>query len=126
MKYYSALRPITPGAYPKSGKVISIENFADKTYCESIGREAWGCIEYEQAIPEQDAAEYELIPEGQKLWHAVTSAFYGNGKTIAHITGTKEAAEKPESTFKATSRKDIYIDWFESREAAEEFIRTVK
>lgn len=44
MKYYSTQRPITPGSYPKPAfnQVTAILNYDSRTYCEGIGREAWG------------------------------------------------------------------------------------
>ena len=64
MRYYSTQRPITPGSFPKSpfNKVQEIHNYDSKTYCEEIGREAWGYIEYEWPITPEDAISYELTP----------------------------------------------------------------
>ena len=50
MRYYSTQRPITPGSFPRVAfnAVKEIVNFERKTYCEEIGREAWGYIDYEK------------------------------------------------------------------------------
>ena len=62
MRYYSTQRPITPGSFPRvafnSGK--EIVNFERKTYCEEIGREAWGYIDYEKPLDRYDCNAYEL------------------------------------------------------------------
>ena len=52
MRYYSTQRPISPGSFPQRtwNKVLEIHNFDQKTYCEEIGREAWGYIDYEKPI----------------------------------------------------------------------------
>ena len=63
MKYYSTQRPVMPGGYPKSQKVLDIGNFDSRQYVESIGRMAWGWIEYAQPLSEKDAADYELVAE---------------------------------------------------------------
>ena len=42
MRYYSIMRPVMPGSYPKKAAAQEIENFDEKTFCEEIGREAWG------------------------------------------------------------------------------------
>ena len=57
MRYYSTQRPIMPGSYPKpaGNPVVEIRNFGE------IGREAWGYIEYEQALFPGQAQSYELI-----------------------------------------------------------------
>lgn len=64
MRYYSTQRPITPGSFPKpmANEVKEIHNFEEKTYCEEIGREAWGYIEYAQALAPEQASCCELTP----------------------------------------------------------------
>ena len=59
-RYYSTQRPVTPGSYPKK-QVDCIVNFPERVYCEEIGREAWGYIDYRLPLTEQQAEEYELI-----------------------------------------------------------------
>lgn len=63
MRYYSILRPISFGTYPKyqDNKVLEIVNFDEKIYCEDISRDAWGYIEYEKIIGKKDAYNYDLI-----------------------------------------------------------------
>ncbi len=48
MKYYSTQHPLTPGSYPEPvfNQVTAIHKYDSKTYCEEIGREALGYIEY--------------------------------------------------------------------------------
>ena len=71
MKYYSTQRPITPGNYPKSPfkEVLNIVNFDSRMYCEEIGQEAWGYIEYKVPLHPKDAMEYELMPVPDKIIH---------------------------------------------------------
>lgn len=66
MRYYSTQRPIVPGSYPKpqGNTVKEIRNFDERTYCEEIGREVWGYIEYERPLHRDTAADYELIADG--------------------------------------------------------------
>ena len=42
------------------------------------------------------------------------------------ITREIEAIVQPENTSSSTSRKDIYNDWFDSREAALEWVQEAK
>lgn len=63
MKYYSILRPVAPGTFPRTAKVNEIYNFDRRQYCPEIGREAWGWIEYDVEISEKDAESYDLIRE---------------------------------------------------------------
>lgn len=61
-----------------------------------------------------------------KTYYCVTTSFDDKGKVTANITNVIEAEEKPENTFKSTSRKDIYNDWFESEKEAKEFVEQSK
>ena len=62
MRYYSTHRPITPGSFPNppGNKVLEIHNFDSKTYCEELGRDVWGYIEYEKPLTRYDCNSYEL------------------------------------------------------------------
>lgn len=59
-RYYSTQRPVMPGGFPKSAEVEEIENFDTKMFCEAIGREAWGFIEYREPLTKEEAEDYEL------------------------------------------------------------------
>lgn len=65
-KYYSTQRPISLGSYPVGGD-ISIENYKNKTYVESIGREAWGEIHYGRSLSEKEMSDYKLIPDSSNM-----------------------------------------------------------
>lgn len=67
MRYYSTLRPVGIGTFPKptGNKVLSIENFDSRIYVPEINREAWGYIEYEKPLSNEDADNYDLI-KGEK------------------------------------------------------------
>lgn len=73
MKYYSTQRPITPGSYPKSpfNEVLQVVNFDARTYCEEIGRDAWGYIEYKYPLHPDDVADYELSVIPSKIKEVV-------------------------------------------------------
>ena len=63
-RYYSPLRPLSLGTFPKpqGNEVLHIEHFADMQYVPEIARQAWGYIEYKEALTEIEATAYELIP----------------------------------------------------------------
>lgn len=77
MKYYSTHRPLSPGSFPvppRSGgaewegiKVLSVTNYPDRQLVPSIGRMAWGEIEYSAQIPARDADDYELVPDPNEM-----------------------------------------------------------
>lgn len=126
MKYYSTQRPVMPGSYPNKDSVEEIHNFDTKTFCEEIGREAWGYIEYREPLAKEQAEAYELTPGGMKTYWCVTTSVDDRGRVVANITDTIEATSKPENSSKSTARRDIYNDWFESREEAQAFVKEAK
>ena len=69
MRYYSTQGPITPGSYPEpeNNKITDIHNYGNKTYCDEIGREAWGYIEYAHPLRPEEASDFELIPTPRKI-----------------------------------------------------------
>lgn len=126
MRYYSTQRPVAPGSFPSGYAVEEIVNFDQKTFCDEIGREAWGYIDFAAQLPDGTAEQWELTPAGLKLFWCVTTSFDDRGRVVSSITRTVEATEKPESSSKSTARKDIYNDWFDSREAAQKWIEEAK
>lgn len=122
-RYYSTQRPVMLGCFPKKAEVVEIKNFDEKIFCEEIGKEAWGYIEYQTELTKKEADAYELIFAGMKTYYCVTSSIDDKGKVRAAITSIVEAVSKPENSFKSLKRKDIYTDWFESREEAEKLVK---
>ena len=117
MRYYSTQRPVTPGSFPSGYAVEEIVNFDRKTH---------GYIDFAQPLPEGEAQKWELTQAGLKTYWCVTSSFDDRGRVTAAITRVVETTEKPENSFISTPRKDIYNDWFDSREAALEHIEEAK
>lgn len=77
-KYFSVLRPIGIGTYPREG-MKEFQNFDERQYVDELGKEAWGVITYDRMLTETELKEYDLetIPlknmnieqrlQGQKL-----------------------------------------------------------
>lgn len=82
-RYYSTQRPIGPGTYLQQDGTETITNFDGKIFCEEIGREAWGYIEYQQPITEQSAAAYELTAAGSA--GRVREGTYDDGTPVVYI-----------------------------------------
>lgn len=83
MRYYSTQRPIGPGTFPRKDGTESIWNFDDRIFCEEIGREAWGYIEYRKPLEPDEIAEYELTPGGSESIILVGQD--GAGNTVAFV-----------------------------------------
>lgn len=121
-RYYSTQRPLTPGSCPRAG-VQEVVNYDEKKFCEEIGMDAWGFVEYTRELTKQEADDYELTPAGLKKFWCVTTAFHDNGKVVSAITDVCEAAVKPENVCKETKTKDIYLDWFDTEEETKEKVK---
>ena len=59
-------------------------------------------------------------------YFCVTSAWYDDGHGTAAITDVRDAETMPESGFKSTSRKDIYVDWYDNYNDALAAVDAVK
>ena len=53
-----------------------------------------------------------------KTYYCVCTSYDDRGRVVSNIVDTVEAARMPENSFKSTSRKDIYLDWFDTLSAA--------
>lgn len=125
MRYYSTQRPLEPGCCPRAG-VQEVHNFKEKFFCEEIGCEAWGYIDYNRELTLEEVEDYELTPEGLKTFWGVTTSYDNHGHVVSNITDIIHAAVKPENAFKETKRKDIYVDWFESEEEANQHVKDAR
>ena len=54
-------------------------------------------------------------------YYCVTCSVDNHGRVTAAITAECEADKQPENSFASTAQRDIYSDWFRSREEAEAF-----
>jgi len=124
-RYYSTHRPLGPGACPEM-KGREVHNFDYRQEVPEVGCMAWGYVDYPEPITEQQAAAYELVDARLKTWYGVVTTVYNDGRLVCKLVDTKQAAIQPESTSSSTSRKDVYIDWFASREEAESFVEESK
>ena len=121
-KYYSLLRPVGPGTCPSNG-IVNVENFDDRVFVPEIGADAWGFVEYEDALDQAVAESFDLLDADLKIWTSVIVKVYDDGKIEARVSGTKRAAFQPEEESKSCSRYDIVREWFGSKAEAEDFVK---
>lgn len=62
-RYYSTMRPVGPGTFPDHD-VKQLHNFSNRIHVDSIGREAWGYLDYKVALSDEEACSYELTGIG--------------------------------------------------------------
>lgn len=84
MRYYSTKRPCGPGTFPRQGGTETVTNFDSPIFCEEIGREAWGYIEYREPISSEAAIGYELTPGGTE-GRVVVGKYSESGKAVAFV-----------------------------------------
>ena len=121
MRYYSTQRPVAPGSFPRpnGNKVLRIHNLDGKTYCDEIGREAWGYIDYEKPLTLDEAERWELTPEG-RLWFPVTVSSRKHGGGLRVTSGQPvRAAQRPGDTTRDTKIKQLKTRYFSTWEEAQ-------
>ena len=121
MRYYSTQRPVGPGCFPKpeGNKVLRIVNFDVKIYCKEVDCEAWGYVEYEQPLTNQEAKSWELTPEGT-IWYPVTvsSRKHGGGIRVSSgqiIRAVQRPADKKGDTKKMEYKTRYFSTWEEAQ-----------
>ena len=63
-RYYSILRPVSIGTYPKDG-VILFENYNSRIPVKEIDHMAWGYIDYDRKLTDKEADNYDLVFGGK-------------------------------------------------------------
>lgn len=61
-----------------------------------------------------------------KTFYCVTSAVDDSGHITAAITASIEAEKKPENTCCELPTRDVYNDWFSTREEAASFVEIAR
>lgn len=61
-------------------------------------------------------------PMKKQTFYAVATTIFDDGRTIVRLAGTAEDYVKPTNKCHSTARADRYVDWFESKAEAEEFV----
>jgi len=59
--YYSTLRPVGPGTFPKDG-MVGFDNYDRRTFIPAIGREAWATLAYDRELTRKEMEDYDLVP----------------------------------------------------------------
>ena len=67
--YYSLLRPVSIGTYPKQG-MTSFENF-DKRKTFPDGTRAWGLLEYNRRLTEKEMHDFDLKEKTEFRLHEI-------------------------------------------------------
>ncbi len=127
MRYYSTQRPVGPGTFPQpeGNNVLEIHNFDSKTFCEEIGREAWGYIDYEQPLTPREDEKWELTPAGG-LWFPVTVSSRKHGGGLRVTSGQPVRAEqRPADTKGDTKKMQFKTRYFSSWQEAQRIMGVI-
>ena len=94
IRYYSTQRPIGPGTIPNDPKPAEIVNFDSRQQVESIGRPAWGYVDYEDPLDDKTASDYELVREKDRY----SVRFWVTGSFTAEVIASSIEEAKEEAT----------------------------
>ena len=86
-RYYSIMRPIAPGTFPKTQPVQEVVSFDSRQFVPEINRMAWGYIEYAGPLTEKQAADYELVPLSNEYQNSAATHII---QTLAERDGVSE------------------------------------
>lgn len=61
-RYYTTHRPPGIGAVPtpEGNHITEIVEYPARAWCDAINRPAWGYVEYEKPLSDEDIRSYEL------------------------------------------------------------------
>lgn len=102
-KYYSPLRPLSLGTFPKpqGNEILHIENFKERQNVPEIARQAWGYIEYKEALTDKEikamSEVYIRSQNKEKLYRLggnYACVEYGEYEDIKKKRGGAEADKK--------------------------------
>ena len=63
-RYYSILRPIGPGTFPKEG-LIAFQNFNSRIPAREIDHMAWGFLAYDRKLTDKEVDNYDFVFAGE-------------------------------------------------------------
>lgn len=69
-RYYTLFRPPMLGAVPRG--MIEIEDYGTRRMVPSVGREAWGHVDYVRPLSERDVYSYELAADPRNPLDKIT------------------------------------------------------
>lgn len=94
-RYYSKLRPVGIGTYPKTG-VQSLHNYDDRQYVKDAGCKVWGYIDYDRELTQQEVFAYDLVAGGKEADAEMLSKLVG---IEAELFYEKEKRPEMEDTY---------------------------
>ena len=60
-KYFTILRPVSIGTFPKKG-LVDFVNYDKRRYVPEIGHNAWGYLLYDRELSEEEIYSYDFMP----------------------------------------------------------------
>lgn len=90
-RYYSTQRPVSMGTYPNSHDMVHFENFdKGREYVDDIKHEAWGYVEYNSPLTEQQINDYELVQEPSQAIKNNGNIPHGEEHSVNNSSGNNE------------------------------------
>lgn len=118
-RYYSKLRPVSLGTFPKNSAYVGHHNFDDRKFCDDIEDYAWGYVEYSEPLAEKDIEMYDLADASMKKYYGVLFRVNNaTGRVSAKLYNTVTAAQKPDNKEMSGKTCNTMLCWYNSIEEA--------
>ena len=117
-RYYSLHRPVSIGTAPAAG-LVSFENFEGRRFVDEIGREAWGVLEYDRELTEDECFDYELFSAKLRTWFRVITSVPDSGLIRSGIHGFKTCAAQPAGREQQLRSGIVLEEWYPSEAEAQ-------
>lgn len=118
-RYYSKLRPVSLGTYPKNNNYINHHNFDDRQFCDDIQDYAWGYVEYSHPLSKEEIDRYDLVDASlRKFYGVIFRVNNRTNKTTARRYKDVMASVKPDDDENHGTISDTIISWYETEEEA--------
>lgn len=118
-RYYSKLRPVSLGTYPKNENYIGYHNYDNRQFCDDIQDYAWGYVEYSKPLSSDEIESYDLIDGQLKKYYGVMFRVnIKSNKATAKRYKDVMASCKPENIENFGTVNNTLICWYESEEEA--------
>lgn len=108
MKYFSKLHPIIANNIPKGWN--DIVNFDVPKKIKELDIKAYGVVEYEQPLTEEEIQRYELISEKAEYYICLMTIEYSSGEITRNIKEVRLCESKPEDEIQGKKNK-VTMNW---------------
>ena len=101
-RYYLTERPVSMGTQPK--EMAKFNNFGGKKLVDEIKKEAYGYVEYNHALSQQEIKDYELVPSPANIVVKEADAAANKDNSVDNRNSNKSITEQAKDKIEAESK----------------------